>query len=75
MQDEATEKKLICEIDMHELACIIAEASIGIKRPVGMSPNKAMLGFDDETRKGLYDVAWAAATYVTDCLNKAKMVN
>lgn len=66
---------LVAEIDGHELACIIAEQSIGITRPAGKTAQEAMQGFDEDTRKGFYKAAWAAASYVSECITKAAKVN
>lgn len=70
-----SENYLVAEIDGHELACVIAEAAMGVKRPVGKTAKEAMQGFDPDVRQGFYDAALAASNYVATALGKAKKVN
>ena len=68
-----TLKKVEVTIDGHELACRIAEACIGVKRPEGMTPKQALNQLknstDSETVERFYGASTLALEYVMECLN------
>lgn len=66
---------LVTEIDPHELACVIAEAVIGCRRPDGATPQIVMQQFDPEIRQGFYEAAKNAALYMTTCINNVQRLN
>lgn len=64
----------IVEVDPHELACLILEGAMGIKRPDGQSAYEALQAVDDEARAGLYKAAENATAYLKQCFDKGSKV-
>lgn len=60
-------KTLVVEIDQTEMACRIAEAVIGAKRPDGASPNFALVRLGPELEGVFLKAAAAALEYVGEC--------
>lgn len=61
----ATKKiEKVVKINGLELALIIAEAAIGVKRPPGATIEEALEYFDPETRQGFINAAQKATEYV-----------
>ena len=64
---------LVAEADPNELACRIAEAAIGVKRPKGVTAHDAMKVFPDEERAGFYKAAERATEYIIECINAGQV--
>ncbi len=62
-------KALIAEIDPEELACRIAEACMGVKRPAGISPKAALDQIDPEAAIDFRKAARSAARYIAECID------
>lgn len=60
-------KTRVIEIDQTEMACRIAEAVIGAKRPDGASPNFALVRLGPEMEGVFLKAAAAAIEYVGEC--------
>lgn len=67
-----TRKILVAEIDHNELALLIAEAALGVKRPKDVKASEALESFDIATREGFLQAAVVATEYVMQCVQKAK---
>jgi hypothetical protein len=65
-----TGKTLEITMDQMELACRIAEAVMGIPRPVGASAKAAMSEFDDDIHAGFQRAAISAMRYFNECINQ-----
>lgn len=61
----------VIEVDPHELACLILEDSMGIKRPDGKNAYEALQEVDGDVRAGLYKAAENAVTYLKSCFEKS----
>jgi len=66
---------LIGEIDPNELAVKILEAVTSTQRPEGIIAKQAMDALDEETRSGALRAAYAATTYIIECINNAQKPN
>ena len=59
---------LVPDMDQHELACRIAEATLGLQRPAGVTAVQALSVFAPEDRTGFYRAATAALSYLFSAL-------
>jgi hypothetical protein len=69
---------LAVEIPRHELACRIAEASIGLKRPPGVTAIEALAqlrAVEPDTVASFYRVADRAVLFFHECVNAGKAPN
>jgi hypothetical protein len=62
--------KLIVDMDLHELACRIAEATMEQRRPPGTNPQQAMAVFEPFDREGFYRAAEASIVYLSEQVAK-----
>ncbi|WP_342152400.1 hypothetical protein [Methylorubrum sp. SB2] len=77
---ERARPAFVAEIDADELACRIAEAACGIRRPPGMTAKQALDNMSRLTRRmgetdtvpGFRRAAQAAAEYLTECINNGR---
>lgn len=60
---------LVAEIDPYELACLIAEAVMGKRRPSGLTAKQALKTQPPETQAVLLDAAERVARYVAECID------
>lgn len=63
---------LVAEIDPAELAVRIGEAMMGIPRPDGVPARDVLAGSDPVMARRFMRAAEAAASYITDCINKGQ---
>lgn len=71
-------EKYIAQINPHEMALRIAEASMGIKRPPGKTAEQVMKEMKNsfpDIVPGFYRAALAAAKYLEESINDYKRVN
>lgn len=62
--------KLIVEMDPHELACRIAEATIEQRRSPGASPQQALAILEQADRESFYRAAEASIVYLSEQVAK-----
>ena len=59
-------------MDVDELACRIAEAIIGIRRPEGVTPQQALAHLKLPDQKELARAARAAIAYANECAGASR---
>lgn len=69
-----TEDRIV-EIDLNELALIIAEKVGGMTRPEGCSIEQALSDIPDDFRQGFLDAADSASRYVVEQFGKMNKIN
>lgn len=65
--------KVVANFSKAELACRIAETVMGVKRPDGATPQRALAALDAELRDAFAEAAEVAFRYISGQLAEAGM--